>query len=182
VEIRVLGPPEVIDESGHAVVVRGSRLIGLLVVLALRPGEVVSDERLGAIVWGDDALPRRNAPHRQVSTLRRLLGRADAVARRGGGYALAVDPAAVDSARFEALAAEGRSAVDRGEFAAGAELLRRALELSRGDQPADVGDERFALVSCIGLRRCAWPSWRRASMPSWASVGMSSWWPSWSSW
>jgi predicted ATPase/DNA-binding SARP family transcriptional activator len=152
VEIRVLGPPEVIDESGRAVVVSGARLARLLVVLALRLGEVVSDERLGAIVWGEDALPGRNALHRQVSTLRGLLGSADAVVRRGGGYALAVDPAAVDSARFEALAAEGRSAVDRGELAAGAALLRRALDLWRGDQPAEVSDGRDALGD---LRRLA---------------------------
>jgi DNA-binding SARP family transcriptional activator len=57
-EVRVLGSLEVIDDVGSFVAVRGARLTCLLVALALRCGEVVSDDRLGEILWGDEP-PRR---------------------------------------------------------------------------------------------------------------------------
>ena len=70
-EIRVLGSLEVVDDLGRPVAVRGARLTCLLVALALRCGEVVSDDRLSEILWGDEPPDGANALRRQVSTLRR---------------------------------------------------------------------------------------------------------------
>ncbi len=143
-EIRVLGPLEVIDDLGRPVAVRGARLTTLLIALVVHEGSAVSEGRLSEILWGDDPPHGVNALHRQISTLRRVLGRSDAVVRRGGGYALGVDPDAVDAVRFEALAARGRAAIEIGDVAQAAECLRQALGLWRGDPLVEVADQFFA--------------------------------------
>ena len=68
-EIRLLGSLEVADDLGCLVAVRGSRLTTLLTALALRCGEVVTDDRLSEILWGDDPPHGANALQRQISTL-----------------------------------------------------------------------------------------------------------------
>ena len=64
-----------------------------------------------------------------VSELRKALGR-DAIATRGGGYALELDPERIDARRFEQLAAAGAH--------------REALDLWRGPALADFRYERWA--------------------------------------
>lgn len=143
-EIRVLGSLEVVDDLGRLVAVRGARLTCLLIALALRCGEVVSDDRLRDILWGETPPDGANALRRQVSTLRQVLGRSDTVIRRGNGYVLAVDKDAVDTFRFESMAARGRDALRDRNFPEAAGGLREALELWRGDALVDVVDEPFA--------------------------------------
>ena len=63
---------------------------------------------------------------------------------RGGGYALDVGADDVDAARFERLAAEGREALERGDYRGAAETLREALGLWRGPPLADFAYESFA--------------------------------------
>jgi predicted ATPase/DNA-binding SARP family transcriptional activator len=142
-EVRVLGSLEVVDDLGRPIAVRGARLSSLLIALALRCGEAVSDDRLSEILWGDDARSGVNALQRQVSTLRRVLGRTDLIARRGQGYVLCLDKEAVDAFRFETLAARGRDALREGDVADASASLHAALDLWRGDPLAEVDDDPF---------------------------------------
>ena len=147
----MLGSLEVVDDLGRIVAVRGARLTCLLIALALRCGEVVSDDRLSEILWGDVPPDGPNALRRQISTLRRMLGRTEAVIRRGSGYVLSVDKDAVDAFRFESLAAKGQMALRDGDVPRAAVCLRDALELWRGDALADVADEPFAEADRVRL-------------------------------
>src|SRR5207248_2992759 len=80
----------------------------LLADLALRPGEVVSTDRLVDDLWGADAPETAgHAVEVYVSQLRKALGR-DVIATRAPGYALQLPPEAVDLHRFAALAGEAR--------------------------------------------------------------------------
>ena len=75
-----------------------------------------------------------------ILSLRKALG-PDVIATRRPGYVLEVDPAQIDLARFEQLRREARRALEHGDADAGADKLREALGLWRGDALADVGFE-----------------------------------------
>src|SRR5690349_3915519 len=106
VELCLLGPLELRDDDGEKVPLSGTLVQILLTILALRCGDVVTDDQLVDALWGDIAIARSsNALQRQVSTLRRALGRPDLVQRRGGGYVLTIDRSAIDIVRFDSVAA-----------------------------------------------------------------------------
>jgi DNA-binding SARP family transcriptional activator len=152
VEIGLLGSLEVRDDDGRSRSVGGRRLQSLLIALALRCGEVVTDDQLIDAVWGEDVPAKSvNALQRQVSSLRRALAAPDVVQRRGAGYALVLDKTAVDIFRFEALAARGHEAMRDGDVAQARELLDQALTLWRGDALADVAYEQFAQIDITRL-------------------------------
>src|SRR5262249_37665971 len=144
VEIGLLGSLEVRDDDGNAVPLSGTRLQSLLIALALRCGEVVTDDLLIEAVWGDDAPARGvSALQRQISTLRRTLDAPDVVQRRGAGYVLDVERSAIDAFRFEELASRGDEALRNGDVEQARELLVQALSLWRGDPLADVTYQEF---------------------------------------
>src|SRR5262245_22418863 len=145
VEICLLGSLEVRDDDGNAVPLAGTRLQTLLIALALRCGEVVTDDLLIEAVWEDDAPAQSvNALQRQVSTLRRTLNMPDVVQRRGTGYVLDVERSAIDAFRFEDLASRGDEAMRNGDVEQARELLVHAMSLWRGDALADVAYNDFA--------------------------------------
>ena len=83
--VAILGPVEVRDEAGCLVEISGARLRALLVLLALRPGQVVPIGFLIDELW--ESRPPdgvANALQALVSRLRRALPD-DAVASRPGG-------------------------------------------------------------------------------------------------
>jgi DNA-binding SARP family transcriptional activator len=85
--------------------------------LALHVGRVVSAEHLIEALWGDDPPTAvRNGLQGLASKLRRALGSSDLVVMRGDGYALDLPPEAIDVARFELRAAEGRALAAAGEL------------------------------------------------------------------
>ncbi|KUN33024.1 SARP family transcriptional regulator [Streptomyces longwoodensis] len=135
--IGVLGPLVVRGPAGGVVEVPGARLRGLLVALALRPGQVVAKGALVDWIWGEhppaDAV---NALQRLVSRLRKLLPDG-LVEGRPDGYRLLLEPDAVDAVRFERLLGAARS--PGADVPARARLLREALGLCRGTALQDVG-------------------------------------------
>ena len=115
--------------------VRGLKQRALLALLALQRGASAGTDRLVEGVWGDDVPANGlNALRMQIAQLRRAVG-AEAVVTTGAGYVLVgVD---VDVVRFEQLVAEGRALLAVGD-ASGADLLRQALALRRGEPLAGV--------------------------------------------
>jgi predicted ATPase/DNA-binding SARP family transcriptional activator len=142
VQVAMLGALEVRADSGELLEVGGSRLRALLIMLALRPGQVVPATELIDGLWADQVpAGAANALQALVSRLRRALPEAR-VESRPAGYQLTLDPRATDITRFEALAAAGRSQL-RHDPATAAATLRQALGLWRGPALADVAGTDF---------------------------------------
>ncbi len=128
-EIRVLGPFEVLAGGAHADV-GGSKRQALLAMLALRRERVVDVDALVDGLWGEElpAAPR-NALHHHIARLRAALGE-DSIVGSPNGYAL--KDAHIDAARFEELLADTRAALRHGDAAAAADAVASALVLWRG--------------------------------------------------
>ncbi|HEX8870771.1 MAG TPA: BTAD domain-containing putative transcriptional regulator [Lentzea sp.] len=119
-QIGILGPFEVRADDGTLADVPGARLRGLLVALALSPGQVVSKAALIDWIWGENPpADAANALQRLVSRLRKALPGV-VVEALTDGYRLVISPEAVDAVRFERRGAD-------------------ALELWRGPAMQDVG-------------------------------------------
>jgi predicted ATPase/DNA-binding SARP family transcriptional activator len=143
VEIRILGPLEVVGDDGQVMDVGGPRPRALLIALALAGGHPVSVDQLLDQVWQGERAMDRNRLQVHISRLRRTLG-AECISTRAGGYALAVQAGVLDADQFERLAAAGRAALKLQDAATAAELLRRALGLWRGAPLAEFADTGFA--------------------------------------
>jgi predicted ATPase/DNA-binding SARP family transcriptional activator len=153
VEFRLLGPVEVVGESG-AVALGGPKQRALLAELLLRRGSAVPRERLVDALWGDRP-PASAISSLQVYVhgLRRAVG-ADRLETRGNAYRVRVEPEERDVARFERHLADARDALAGGTPGHADELLAGALALWRGDALADLGDSpvRAAAVTLEDLR------------------------------
>ena len=152
-EFRVLGPLEVLEDD-RSLPLGGAKQRALLALLLLNANRVVSHERLIDNLWdADPPATARATVQVYISRLRKLLS-ADALVTRGAGYALEVDPDALDLARFERLRAEGR--------------FHEALALWRGPP--------------LASRSCMWRRSRSASTPTSAAAVTPSSSPSSRSW
>jgi DNA-binding SARP family transcriptional activator len=131
VQIRILGPVDAIDGL-RPVALGGRKQRALLARLALDAGRTVAVDRLVDDLWGDDA-PETAAKMVQiaVSRLRKVLPEGVLVTR-APGYALEVDPEAIDLTRFTRLRGEARAALASGDPELAARRGREALELWRG--------------------------------------------------
>jgi predicted ATPase/DNA-binding SARP family transcriptional activator len=149
VQIGMLGPFEVRGDDGGLVDVPGARLRGLLIALALRPGQVVPKASLIDWIWGEHPpADATNALHRLVSRLRKALP--DGVVEgQTDGYRLTVEPDAVDAVRFERLVIAGRARTD--DAPRRVRLLRQALDLWRSAAMQDVGlQDSAAFDAAVG--------------------------------
>ena len=142
-EFRILGPLEVCDD-GRTLPLGGPKLRKVLALLLLRPGEVLSTDRLIDEIWGERP-PTKAAASLQVyvSRLRKLLP-PGILLTEGRGYRLALSGEEIDAHRFERLFEEGRSARKQGDPERAAGLMRQALEVWRGPALADFAYESFA--------------------------------------
>src|SRR5579862_8269675 len=132
-QVRLFGELEAVA-GGVPVPVRGAKQRALLALLALRPGQAVSADKLIDVLWGDgQAANPANALQAQIGQLRRTLGPASVITT-GSGYALDAGPGDVDVVRFEHLVAQGRRLAAAGEMALASATLGEALSLRR-DEP-----------------------------------------------
>lgn len=150
--VGLLGGLEVFDGQGNTVEVAGAKLRGLLAVLALNVGRVVSTEQLIDALWGEEPPPGvRNSLQGLASKLRRTLGSTDLVAMRGDGYALELPAEAVDVHRYEKLLSAGQAAATAGDLAGATGLLTEAEGMWRGDPLADFAYQDFAVSTIARL-------------------------------
>ncbi|MFH9088270.1 BTAD domain-containing putative transcriptional regulator [Streptomyces sp. NPDC017673] len=137
----ILGPVEIRTDDGTPLDPGGPRPRALLTLLLLDAGRAVSVERLLDGLYGvEPPAGATGALQSQISRLRRRLAPHAGVDAVPAGYALAVDPDAVDVHRFARLAAEGRTALTAGDHSRAAALLRDALALWRGPALPDLPD------------------------------------------
>ncbi|WP_327317641.1 AfsR/SARP family transcriptional regulator [Streptomyces sp. NBC_01235] len=157
-EIQLLGCVEARTRSGDKMPLpHGTKL--LLAALAWTPGAFVADETLIERVW-QERRPQhpRDALYIQATRLRKAL-RADGqraegfeLARKRGGYVLAIDDDRVDTARFRSLVRQAQQAARAGETETALGLYGRALELWRGEPLSDVRTA-WAESARVALRR-----------------------------
>jgi predicted ATPase/DNA-binding SARP family transcriptional activator len=145
IDARLLGHLEV-EVSGEPVRFEGAKQRRLFAVLALRAPEAVSADELVEALWGDEPPGGAGqALQKQISRLRQGLGDAGALLRhRPPGYALDVDPAAIDFRQFEELLRSARTALGRDDVEQASAELQTALALWRGDALADFRFDEFA--------------------------------------
>ncbi|TDO47345.1 DNA-binding SARP family transcriptional activator [Kribbella sp. VKM Ac-2527] len=129
-EFRLLGPVEVVDDSGRRIELAANRLRVLLAALLLQPNRVVAGQELMDTLWEEDLPARpRSALQTYVSRLRTLLG-GTIILTEPAGYVINVAPDEVDLVRFRTLVADSTATTDPAERI---RLLTQALDLWRGE-------------------------------------------------
>ena len=146
--VAVLGRVEVRRDCVPAVVPSGLTTT-LLVRLALDAGQPVRADRLVDDLWPEGT--RRNTLQAKVSQLRRALG--DPAALPGGpaGYALAVEPGAVDALEALRLADEGAALLAAGDAAAAAATCRAGVALFATEVLPAAGEAEWARAHRVRL-------------------------------
>jgi DNA-binding SARP family transcriptional activator/tetratricopeptide (TPR) repeat protein len=146
IEFNILGPPE-LRVAGRESVAVPPQLWCVLISLLMRPNVPVDAEILIDHLWG------QTPPRKASSTIRSYIWRIDRVlaqapdgsaqvARLGHGYALRIDPDAVDLVRFRALKRQAEALADSGELRHAAVLLVQAEAIWRGRALSGLPDER----------------------------------------
>lgn len=146
-DVRILGSLEATTDTG-AVDLGLRQARTLFAVLALQPNTPVRSARLAEALWpGGPPARWEGTVQSHVSRLRRALEpdrppRAPSrrIVTRGDSYVLHLADDELDALRFEGLAAKGRTALVREDFAGADELLSRALAQWRGPVLADLAD------------------------------------------
>jgi hypothetical protein len=142
IEFKILGPPELLA-PGRGDVTVAPQLWCVLVSLLLAPNMSVPTEILVERLWGDEAPPNPRATIRSYiwridRVLSRVAGDTVHVSRQVGGYALNVDPHAVDLHKFRSLRRQSDALAESGELQHAAALLVEAEGLWRGQALADL--------------------------------------------
>ncbi len=147
IEFRILGPLEV-RVDGAPVAVGGPRQRALLALLLCNANRVLSrDQLIDELLADQSARSLERMLRVQVSRLRKALTDGEAEPRliaRSPGYLLRVEAGELDLERFESLSRDGRAALEDGDAAGAAGLLREAEGLWRGRPLADLEFEPFA--------------------------------------
>ncbi|MEU7829844.1 BREX system ATP-binding domain-containing protein [Nonomuraea sp. NPDC049129] len=147
-DIRVLGPLEVVGDDGRSCQITSLKLRALVSVLVLAEGRPVAPAALIDRLWGEEAPAEAMASlHSYVSNLRRLLepgrrARAQSRLLMFGpvGYTLAIEPEQVDSTRFLRLVGQAEQAAEPAEAE---RLAGEALALWRGEPYQDLDGQEY---------------------------------------
>ena len=163
-QVRLFGELEA-EQAGVPVPVRGAKQRALLALLALRPGQPVSADRLIDVLWGDgQAAHPANALQAQIGQLRRTLGPA-AIVTSDTGYALDVGPDDVDVVRFAHLVAQGRRLAEARRPADASATLGQALGLRRAEPLAE-----FTYAGLFDAERAHLDELALVASESWANA------------
>ncbi|WP_130797946.1 BTAD domain-containing putative transcriptional regulator [Streptomyces otsuchiensis] len=137
-DVRLLGPLEVLADDGSPVAVRGPIQCSVLAALALRAGQPVPAEELVRQLWGD-APPSdpRAALRGHLGRLRRVLP-AGRLGEAPGGHLLRIGPEETDLGRFRASLVHSRALAAEAPARA-VTVLDDALAMWRGTPLGRVG-------------------------------------------
>jgi pentatricopeptide repeat protein len=130
----LLGRMAVADADGRGIQVRAAKQQAILAVLLLRPGEVVTADRLMTELWRNEPpVTAKTSLQTYVYRLRRALSPLASsgvdLATMGHGYTLIVPDRAVDVRVFEAAVTAGTDALTGGDAELAARLLRESLSV-----------------------------------------------------
>ncbi len=141
-EFRVLGPLEVVDGGNPLPLGRGKPR-AVLALLLLNANRTVSTDTLVDDLWGDEPPTTAvKALQGYVSRIRKALPE-DVLVTRAPGYAIEIEPSALDLTRFEQLVSSGRETLSSGNPVEASRQLHDALSLWRGPALAEF-QEPFA--------------------------------------
>jgi hypothetical protein len=182
-EVRVLGPTQVVDDSSSEMSVGGPQQRQLLAALVLRNGDVVSVDELAEWLWGRDQPDDAAGALRQgVTRLRRVIG-SESIVTVAPGYHLQ-DGTPVDARRVERLEAEGRrllgsgDAMDRRIWCSSQWAKKNSWVQPPGnDAESTAGPTPITTPTCRlsriqGCSRRAGFSWPGAAAEYWAPTGV----------
>jgi predicted ATPase/DNA-binding SARP family transcriptional activator len=135
----VLGPLLVQRADGPLTIGSAKQRALLAVLLLETPHNLVPAERLIDELWGENPPAGADKALRvHVSQLRRILGAEQPIITVPRGYALQIDPPALDLHRFNALLGSARHARDAGNPDEALRALQEGLGLWRGPALGDV--------------------------------------------
>lgn len=171
--VRILGPLEM-DFDGRALSLPSPVERSVVAALALRGGQPVSLEHLGADIWGDDRPQtwRKNI-HVRVARLRQRIEAGtswhgtDVIVTVDHGYRLGVRGGAIDAVRFEEAFAAGQRLLAEGRIDEAEAALAEAVGLWRGDAVPELADGSTgqAEATRLGeLRQAAVETWHDAML------------------
>lgn len=136
---RILGPLEVIDDSGQPVNFTRRLHRSALALLLLNAGRPCSTRSLAAGLWGDDPPLSPDVSLRScVYGIRKTLPDASRLRTHPAGYLIAAGPGELDLDDFRDLTRRGREALDAGDARSAAALLGQAVDLWHDPPLADV--------------------------------------------
>jgi DNA-binding SARP family transcriptional activator len=146
----VLGTLNMINDQGEQVAIPQPRIRALLTILLLNANNVVTNDRITALLWGIDAPPgATHAIHSYTSALRKHLGASQRLRRASPGYYVVADEHELDLSQFQLLAAQGCAAFQLSDYAHASPTLKQAIELWRDkslpDFPKSHGMQAAAL-------------------------------------
>jgi len=150
-QVRVLGPLEIVGGDGDTVSLEGTqgRLLGRLVLSA---NQVVPADRLIEDLWEGSPPPTALATLRtHISRLRRTLADPQRIIQEARGYRLVLDADECDIAVFETTLAAARRLVREGDPLAGAASFADALALWRGPVLAGLTDAAWLRARTLRL-------------------------------
>ncbi|SBT43310.1 AfsR/SARP family transcriptional regulator [Micromonospora narathiwatensis] len=138
--LAVLGPMRA-WRHGDEITLGPPKQRAVLGLLASRVNDVVGFEEIIDAVWGNEVPPTAaNGVHTYIAGLRRVIepGRSrrdlgEVLVSTGGGYALFMDPDALDTTLFAAEGRRARRLREAGDGAGAAEIYHAALRLWRGE-------------------------------------------------
>jgi class 3 adenylate cyclase/tetratricopeptide (TPR) repeat protein len=139
-EYCVLGPLEVIDESGHKLSLGGAMQQSVLALLLLRVGKTVALDNLIEQLWDEPPATAARTVQVYISRLRHQLPKG-AIESGSGGYRLVLDGGGFDLETFERQAEEGHRALAAGQCEEAGRLLHAGLALWRGPALAGLTSE-----------------------------------------
>ena len=133
--LNLLGPMQLVDDSGSVIEVGPVKRRVVLAALGLEAGRVVPVSRLADLLWdGCPPASARTVMQGHVSALRRLLGPGLQLVTREPGYLLAADSGTIDVHHFRELTEAAKASEDEEAI----RLLSTALALWRGPALADL--------------------------------------------
>jgi DNA-binding SARP family transcriptional activator len=143
VDIRLLGPLQVLDSTGRLIEIHGDRPSAVLVRLALSVPNFVSFDEIADALWEAEEIAAPEAALQvTVSRLRKALGES-VISTMPGGYRLDLPATNCDVERFRRHLRQGHQLLTLGKAGPASEAFRQALAQWRGTPLAQLRKFEF---------------------------------------